>query len=230
MRQLKTWEAMMKKLIWQQLGEIKGKRILDFGSGLGITANKYASDNQVIAVEPDAESVDARWRTNVYVQIHGGVEELIQFEKESFDIIFCHNVLEYAMEREEILKEFYRLLKPDGRLSIVKHNRFGRVMLETVLLNHFENAKELLAGKDVITCPYGTIHYYEDCDIMKWCSKFYISKMYGIRNFWDLQQKQEKQEEKEWQEEMLQMEMCVSEMKEFYAVASFHHLILRKSG
>lgn len=227
-REIGTWEAMMKTLIWQQLGEIKGKRILDFGSGLGITANRYAADNQVIAVEPDAESVNDRWTEHAYRQFIGGVEILKQFEKEAFDIIFCHNVLEYATEREEILGEFHRLLKPDGKLSIVKHNRLGRVMLETVLLNHFENAQDLLSGKDVITCPYGTIHYYEDGDILKWCSDFTISKTYGIRNFWDLQQEQEIQKEKEWQEKMLQMEMRVAEKKEFYGVASFHHLILEK--
>lgn len=39
---LQPWEALMKKIVWLQLGEICGKRILDFGSGLGITADYLA--------------------------------------------------------------------------------------------------------------------------------------------------------------------------------------------
>lgn len=36
--ELPAWERLLKRIIWAQLGAIKGKRILDFGSGEGITA------------------------------------------------------------------------------------------------------------------------------------------------------------------------------------------------
>lgn len=39
---LEPWETLMKKIVWLQLGKIKGKHILDFGSGIGITANYLA--------------------------------------------------------------------------------------------------------------------------------------------------------------------------------------------
>lgn len=58
-------------------------------------------------------------------------------------------VLEYAEDREDIVKEFARILKNDGKISIVKHNRAGRVMQMVVLLNDFEHAHSLLDGKDV---------------------------------------------------------------------------------
>ena len=50
--QLPVWEKLAKVIIWKQIGELKGKTILDFGSGTGITPNHYATDNNVIAVEP----------------------------------------------------------------------------------------------------------------------------------------------------------------------------------
>jgi SAM-dependent methyltransferase len=62
-------------------------------------------------------------------------------------VILCHNVFEYANEREEIINEFSRILKKKGYLSILKHNRAGRVMQMVVLLNNFEHANELLEGK-----------------------------------------------------------------------------------
>lgn len=55
-----------------------------------------------------------------------------------------------------------------------------------------------------------------------------VSKVYGIRTFWDLQQNQEMENDAEWQEKMIQLEMKVSEIEEYRAVAFFHHLVLVK--
>ena len=66
-------------------------------------------------------------------------------------MIICHNVLEYAQDREDIVRQFARVLKTDGKISIVKHNRAGRVMQMVVLLNDFEHAHSLLDGNDRMT-------------------------------------------------------------------------------
>lgn len=157
----------MKRIVWLQLGHIENKKILDFGSGLGITANYFAADNEVIAIEPSEDSINQRWRNHEYQQLVGSTEKLRQFEDESFDIIICHNVLEYVLDKEEIVKEFARILKSKGKISIVKHNRPGRVMQMVVLLNDFESAYSLLDGNDGTTSKYGAIRYYEDTDIEK---------------------------------------------------------------
>lgn len=35
--ELSAWERLLKRIVSKQLGDIEGKRILDFGSGEGIT-------------------------------------------------------------------------------------------------------------------------------------------------------------------------------------------------
>ena len=225
---LPTWELLSKQMIWKQLGSIHNKKILDFGSGNGVTASFYAKDNEVIAIEPSKEVLVNRVCDNAYKQITGSTKELKQFENESFDVILCHNVLEYAEDREFIVNEFYRLLKPNGLLSVVKHNRTGRVMQMVVLLNNFENANSLLDGKDGNAQKYGTIHYYENTDLTKWCKDFSVSKVYGIRTFWDLQQNQEIQNDADWQKKMLQIEMRVQDIDEYKNIAFFNHLLLTK--
>ena len=137
-------------------------------------------------------------------------------------------MLEYAEDRECIVNEFYRLLKPNGLLSVVKHNRTGRVMQMVVLLNNFENANSLLDGKDGNAQKYGTIHYYENADLTKWCKDFSVSKMYGITTFWDLQQNQEIQIDANWQKKMLQIEMRVQDIGEYKNIAFFNHILLTK--
>lgn len=228
MRELPTWELLAKKMIWQQLGNIKQKKILDFGSGEGVTASYYANDNDVIAVEPSEESVLNRDMENEYTQLLGSMDKLKEMEDASFDLILCHNVLEYAEDREKILKEFDRLLKPNGSISIVKHNRPGRVMQMVVLLNNFESANSLLDGHDSNAEKYGAIRYYEDSDVTRWCPELKIKEVHGVRTFWDLQQNQEIQKDEKWQEEVLQIESRVADIKEYRDIAFFHHLILEK--
>lgn len=222
---LPPWEQLFKRVLWTQLGELRGKRILDFGSGIGVTACHFAAENEVIAVEPSDESVRRRWNEHPYRQIVGSTEDLRELEDGSFDVIFCHNVLEYAPDREQILREFHRLLKPEGFVSLVKHNRPGRVMQMVVLLNEFEKAHALLDGEDGMSADYGVIHYYEDADVTK---VFRIKNTYGIRTFWDLQQKQECHKDPAWQEKMIEAELRVAQIPQYRDIAFFHHLILAK--
>lgn len=93
---ISVWEKLQKLLTWEQIGEFKGKKVLDFGSGNGITASHYGAENQVTAIELDEETVKNRCTENIYEQICGSLDELKTFEDETFDVILCHNVLEYA--------------------------------------------------------------------------------------------------------------------------------------
>ena len=226
--QLPVWEKLAKVIIWKQIGELKGKTILDFGSGTGITPNHYATDNNVIAVEPSEEMLAKQVNTNGYQQIIGSTDELKNLPSECFDYIFCHNVLEYVDDREEIVREFYRLLKPSGKLSIVKHNRNGRVMQMIVLLNNFDEANNLLDGHNSNAQQFGIINYYDDKDIIEWCDGFTLQETYGLRTFWDLQQNQEIQKDEDWQKKMIDIEMKVSQNPDFQKIAFFHHLIFEK--
>lgn len=227
---METWELLMKKMIWKQLSFIHNKKVLDFGSGLGITANYFAEDNEVIAIEPANNMINNRIKSSKYLQVQGSIDAVKNLEDNSFDIVLCHNVLEYVEERTEIVKEFSRVLKEGGIFSVVKHNRNGRVIQSVVLLNDFKHANELLEGKDGFAQNFGSIKYYEDEDILKWSKDFHINEIHGIRTFWDLQQNQEIQKDVEWQEKMLAIETKVSDMEEFKAISSFHHIILEKKN
>lgn len=225
---LQPWELLAKKITWQQLDFAHNMKILDFGSGNGITANHLAADNEVIAIEPSLEMLKDTMVENNYKQIIGSLDELRKMEDNDFDLIICHNVFEYASQRKEIINEFYRILKKGGKLSILKHNKPGRVMQMVVLLNNFEHANELLDGSSGNSGDFGAINYYNDDDLIKWCDGFEINQIKGLRTFWDLQQNQEIQKDPEWQEKMIEIETRVSDIKEYVNIAFFHHVILEK--
>ncbi len=227
--ELPAWERLFKKIVWKQLGNIEGKKILDFGSGEGITANHFAEKNDVTAIEPSEEMLSNAWTDYEYTQIVGDISTLDTFNDETFDIIICHNVLEYIDDKEAVVKALTRVLKKDGVLSIAKHNRAGRVMQMAVLLNDFEKANALLDGENSTASKFGAIRYYEDDDIIKWVPELTVSDVFGIRTFWDLQQNQEKHGDEDWQDKMIQLEMRVAQIPAYKEIAFFHHIILKNS-
>lgn len=118
---LPAWERLFKKIVWKQLGDMEGKKILDFGSGEGITANHFTEKNDVTAIEPSKEMLSNAWKDYEYTQIVGDVNALSAFKNETFDMIICHNVLEYIDDKAAVIKALARVLKKDGIISIVKH-------------------------------------------------------------------------------------------------------------
>ena len=122
-----AWERLFKKIVWKQLGDMEGKKILDFGSGEGITANHFAEKNDVTAIEPSKEMLSNAWKDYEYTQIVGDVNALSAFKNETFDMIICHNVLEYIDDKAAVVKALARVLK-DGvsYVLVFKLSRFGR--------------------------------------------------------------------------------------------------------
>ena len=163
----------------------------------------------------------------VWEQI-GDVDALSEFDDGYFDVIICHNVLEYIDDKKAVISELSRVLKNDGFISIAKHNRAGRVMQMAVLLDDFDKANALLDGHNSTASKFGSIRYYEDEDILKWEPSLNISEVRGIRTFWDLQQKQELHGDEQWQEKMVQLERKVANVTEYRNIAFFHHLIMKR--
>ena len=140
------------------------------------------------------------------------------------------NVLEYAADRAAVVRALADKLKPGGTLSVIKHNRPGRVMQMAVLLDDFDRANALLdGGDDAQAVAYGAIRYNEDGDISRWAPELKLTKTLGQRTFWDLQQNQEKQTDPQWQAQMLALERRVSSLPEYLSIAFFHHLFFEKS-
>ena len=107
--ELPAWERLLKKIVWKQLGDIHGKSILDFGSGEGVTANYFAKNNKVVAIEPSEEMLSNRWNDYDYTQIQGDITSLSEFDDNTFDVIICHNVLEYIDDKKCIVNELHRV-------------------------------------------------------------------------------------------------------------------------
>lgn len=222
------WGKIMYHSIFAQLGDIKGKEILDFGAGFGITASHLAQHNKVTAIEPNADLLYAN-DTAPYTKILGSIDALRTLPSQTFDLIICHNVLEYIPTEEHAtyLAEFERLLKQNGQLSLIKHNTIGKVIHEVVFNNDTKTAKELLNGQDNYkSAAFTTGHSYRLEDLAQ-KTNLSIKHYRGIRMLYALQPNEVKAEEG-WLERLLDIEMTICEQSPYKDMAFFHHVTLEK--
>lgn len=109
-----------------------GGRVLDVGCGGGLTLAQLRDLGwQVEGVDPDPEVAAAAARRGLTVRVGSLPQQ--GYPDASFDAVTLGHVIEHVAEPAALLAECRRVLRPDGRLSLVTpnaaslgHARFGR--------------------------------------------------------------------------------------------------------
>ena len=102
------------------MGDVKGRLILDAGSGEGYLSRFYARRGaQVVGVDFSENLIKIRKKQSESLPIEfivGNICNLQELSSEDFDIVLCNLVLLNLECVEESLREFHRLLRPQGFL------------------------------------------------------------------------------------------------------------------
>lgn len=126
---------------------------LDLGCGDGLTAffiKKYFPQTEYHGIDISSNSIDkarSRGIENVNFILYDGAH--IPFEDNTFDVVFMACVMHHIMpsQREGILKEILRVLRPGGRLIIFEHNTYNPVTRKVVNDCIFDNDAILVNQK-----------------------------------------------------------------------------------
>lgn len=110
----KTLEELKKE---QNLGQL-----LELGCGTGLYTEELVNEAQhITATDFSDEMIEAA------IQMRGNLNNVnfqkadamnLQFENESFDTVFMANLIHIIEDPEKVLKESYRVLKPNGLMII----------------------------------------------------------------------------------------------------------------
>lgn len=221
------WGKIQYEITFAQLVHLKNKKILDFGSGVGLVSQFLEENNEVVAIEPEKEMLFA-YPNHTYKRILGSLEQVEKFDAESFDIVLCHNVLEYIEEnnRENYLSELKRVLKKDGKLSIIKHNQVGKIMQAVVFSNDVDQALDLLKGNEFKSVSFNSGTTYTIDKLLE-MSKMKLVKYQAIRTFYSLQMNEVKTQDK-WIEKMTEMELAVCDLYPYKDISFLQHVWLMK--
>lgn len=230
----KPWGRMFYDMLYKQLDLRDDKRlnILDFGAGFCVTANHYAKYHNVTAVEPSNDMLSKRLKENDYALINGSVKTLKNMPDNSFDLVICHNVLEYVPDRKMVIKELSRVLKQNGQLSIIKHNLTGRIFAYAVFGDNPKSALELLNNSSDENSMFGNRDTYSNENLIDCCSDYDLNanNVYGIRTFFALSSNDDIKHTDKWYNNMLELEMKTCNIDEYKNIAFFNHLIFTKGG
>jgi 2-polyprenyl-3-methyl-5-hydroxy-6-metoxy-1,4-benzoquinol methylase len=136
-----------------------GVRVLDAGCGLGYgaTTMAQAGAKTVDAIDANHGVIEVAARKNpAGVRFRVGDVKHLPYADASFDLVVCFEVLEHLVEHDELLAEFKRVLRPEGRLLISTPNKgiypsgnpwhlreLTKAQFDAVLRAHFANVRVL---------------------------------------------------------------------------------------
>ncbi|MFV0665628.1 class I SAM-dependent methyltransferase [Denitromonas sp.] len=104
--------------------------IADVGCGQGNSLSLLQAafaPSRLIGIEFDGHSLDiARTllaREGLHVELKQTDCAAIDLPDASVDMVFCHQTVHHLLRQEEAMREFYRILKPGGRLLFAESTR-----------------------------------------------------------------------------------------------------------
>ena len=107
--------------------------VLEIGAGDGVNLAYYHPDAQVIATEPDAESIELISDYEDNVTLAQVSAEELPFPDATFDAVVGTLVFCTIPDAPRALHEVKRVLKPGGSFRLVEHvraqNRIGRTLM-----------------------------------------------------------------------------------------------------
>ena len=146
----------------REMGIQKGQTVLDYGCGIGsfsIPAAKmvgndgivYALDIHPLAIKAVEKKIKKKRITNVKTILSARETGL---PDESVDVVLLYDVLQMVSDREKLLEELHRVLKPDGILfATAEHldptNEFMNIFSKTNLFTLIEQRGEVFRFKRV---------------------------------------------------------------------------------
>ncbi len=170
-------------------------RILDAGGGQGqFSLHLAALGHQVTHCDISEQMLQlakenaAKAGIETIDFVHASIANLraqcLAGERQAFDLVICHSVLEWVVEQQALIGDLQILLRPDGILSLSFYNRHGLVFKNllrgkrsSILDGHFEPRPGSLTPHRPLE-PLQVLHWLEAAQWALLCHS-------GIRVFHD---------------------------------------------
>lgn len=105
-----------------------GRRLLEVGCGIGTDLARFARGGAVVTgLDLSETAIDLARRNFASLGVSGDLRvadgEALPFPDASFDVVYGHGVLQYAVRPERIIAEAHRVLAPGGQGIFMVYNR-----------------------------------------------------------------------------------------------------------
>jgi S-adenosylmethionine-dependent methyltransferase len=232
------------ELAWENLRRFLPRdalkhRALDVGGGTGFATVQLArmghevvlldSSEQMLRIaRQQAESSGVLPRISC---CHAEARQLRErFAAESFDVVVCHNLLEYSENPSTIVRDIAHVLRTDGVLSALVRNRAGEVLKDAVKSRDWKLATANLTAETVVDSLYGNrARVFAPSDLHEMLARagLEVVSEYGVRVFFDCLGMEHPTDETYAQ--IFELESTLGARPEFFAIARYIQAIARRS-
>jgi demethylmenaquinone methyltransferase/2-methoxy-6-polyprenyl-1,4-benzoquinol methylase len=137
-----VWSSMVygedeqKKLerLFSHVGSFEGMTVLEPGCGTGrlteVLSNQVGSEGKVVAMDISPKMIEAakaRLNNRQNIEIHAAAVEDFPLQRETFDLILCHQVFPHFEDKAKVLNILAGALKPGHRLIVIHFINFEEI-------------------------------------------------------------------------------------------------------
>jgi S-adenosylmethionine-dependent methyltransferase len=232
------------ELAWENLRRFLPRdaaknRALDAGGGTGFASVQLArlghdvvlldSSEQMLRIaRQDADACGVTPRISF---CHAETRQLRElFAAEFFDVVVCHNLLEYSEDPSTTVRDIAHVLRKDGVVSVLVRNRAGEVLKDAVKSLDWKLAAADLTADAVVDALYGNrVRLFAPADLREMLARagLEIVAEHGVRVFFDYLALEAPTDATYSQ--IFELESTLGVLPEFFAIARYIQLVARRS-
>jgi len=214
-------------------------RALDVGGGAGFASVQLArtgfevelldgSEQMLQIARQRAEACRVTARISFCHADTGQLREL--FDAESFDIVVCHNLLEYIEDPSTTVRDIAHVLRNDGVFSVMVRNRAGEVLRVAIKSGDWKLAAANLTAETVADSLYGErVRVFDLAEIRDLLARVGLKVVaeHGVRvvfDYLDLERLADAA-----YSQILELESALGARPEFTAIARYTQVIASRS-
>jgi S-adenosylmethionine-dependent methyltransferase len=215
-------------------------RVLDVGGGNGLDAIPLAREGHHVAIvdfssemlaaaQQSAAADGLHERIAVYCAEALHVPEL--FPDQLFDVVLCHNVLQYVADVPALLQAICTPLKPDGLVSLISVNRYSVAYQAAFFRGDLAGAVAALDRRHVEATVFGmpmTLYSGEEIAALLPQIGCALDHYYGIRCICDYWGDNERKSDRAIFSQLEQLELALTDKHPYNLLARYFQLIAHK--
>ena len=216
-------------------------RILDAGGGNGVDSLALARMNhQVDIVDVSQQMLNDANANAALAGVSGRIKthaiDILNiyktFDESLFDMVLCHNVIQYVDDLEPLIDALEKVLKPGGMLSLIAPNQYSLAYQAAFLNGDLDEAYELLEQGEQTSSIFGVNERaYRVEELTELLSRmgFNLESHYGIRCMYNYWGSNEQKQEADVYEKLKKLEFALTNRDPYKQTARLFQLILRKN-
>ncbi|KQR17298.1 methyltransferase domain-containing protein [Cellulomonas sp. Leaf334] len=209
-------------------------RVLDVGGGDGSDAAPLADAGHDVTVLDQSEALLAQARSRADLStIRSGLEDIPTLGLGSFDLVLCHNVIQYRPDTTSVVRVLAGVVADGGAISLMAPNPPAELLTAAIRRADLGEATDLLDAPTIRTQTFGQevrrVGADEAIDALADVGFSTVTR-YGIRCVTDYVTDDGRKHEPDFYAQLETLELALCDREPYVRTARIWQLVARRRG